>query len=105
QPLGDARGPDGTGTPDERDVVAVLDGLIGLGMVSVRGSGPTRFRMLDMVRDFAVEQGEREGEADALRDRHAAVLAGYAARTAPLLVGGRLREAAGRLDDLSSDLR
>jgi predicted ATPase/DNA-binding XRE family transcriptional regulator len=90
---------------DERDVVAVLDGLIGLGLVSVRGTGPTRFRMLDMVRDFAIEQSEVEGEAGALRDRHAAVLAGYAARTAPQLVGGRLREAAGRLDDVSSDLR
>lgn len=99
----------GTGSPardaGERDVVAVLDRLVGIGLVSVRGTGPTRFRMLDMVRDFAIEQSELEGELPAFRDRHAAVMAWYAARTAPRLVGAALREAALRLDDLNSDLR
>ncbi len=100
---------DGTGPPardaGERDVVAVLDRLVGIGLVSVRGNGPTRFRMLDMVRDFAVEQSDLEGELPAFRDRHAVVMARYAARTAPRLVGAALREAALRLDDLNSDLR
>ncbi|GAA5188967.1 hypothetical protein GCM10023322_40790 [Rugosimonospora acidiphila] len=89
----------------ERDVVALLDRLVELGLVSVRGTGPTRFRMLDMVRDFAVEQSEGEGELASFRDRHAVVMARYAARTAPELVGGALREAATRLDDFNSDLR
>jgi predicted ATPase/DNA-binding XRE family transcriptional regulator len=93
------------GSPGERDVVAVLDRLVGLGLISVRGTGPTRFRMLDMVRDFAIEQSDLEGEAAAFRDRHAVVMARYAARTAPQLVGAHLREAALQLDDLNSDLR
>jgi predicted ATPase len=107
---GSSAAADGTGSPAagdgaERDVVAVLDRLVGIGLVSVRGTGPTRFRMLDMVRDFAVEQSDLEGELPAFRDRHTAVMAWYAARTAPRLVGAALREAALQLDDLTSDLR
>ncbi|GIH13249.1 hypothetical protein Raf01_14210 [Rugosimonospora africana] len=97
---------DGTGaSAGGRDVVAVLDRLVGLGLVSVRGTGATRFWMLDMVREFAVEQSELEGELATFRDRHAVVMARYAARTAPRLVGSQLREAALQLDDLNSDLR
>jgi predicted ATPase/DNA-binding XRE family transcriptional regulator len=96
-----AAGPDGSAGSD---VVGLLDRLVGLGLVSVRGTGPVRFRLLDVVRDFAVEQSGVEGEQQASRHRHATVMAGYAARLAPKLVGATLRDAAWRLDYAGSDL-
>jgi predicted ATPase len=86
------------------DLVALLDRLVGLGLVSMRGTGPTRFRLLDVVRDFALEESEKVGELVAARDRHAVIMAEYAAAQAPLLVGATLREAAVRLDFAGSDL-
>jgi tetratricopeptide (TPR) repeat protein len=86
------------------DVVALLDRLLGLGLVSMRGTGPTRFRLLDVVRDFAWEQSEAAGELPALRDRHAITMATFAAAQAPQLVGAMLRDAALRLDFSGSDL-
>jgi predicted ATPase/DNA-binding XRE family transcriptional regulator len=91
------------GTADG-DMVALLDRLVGLGLVSVRGTGPTRFRLLDVVRDFALEESAAAGELAAARDRHALIMADYAATQAPLLVGTTLREAAVRLDFAGSDL-
>jgi predicted ATPase/DNA-binding XRE family transcriptional regulator len=87
------------------DIVVLLDRLVGLGLVSVRGTGAVRFRVLDMVRDFAVEQAEQEGELVAAQRHHAEVYAQYAARTAPELVGRSLPVAVARLDDVASDLR
>ena len=93
-----------SGGPADEDLIALLDRLVGLGLVSVRGTGPTRFRLLDVVRDFALEESGAAGELPADRDRHAAVMAGYAATQAPKLVGATLREAATRLDFAGSDL-
>jgi predicted ATPase/transcriptional regulator with XRE-family HTH domain len=42
--------------PTGLDVEAVMDRLVGLGLVNVRPSGANRFWLLDMVRDFAAEQ-------------------------------------------------
>ena len=90
--------------PADEDLIALLDRLVGLGLVSMRGTGPTRFRLLDVVRDFALEESGAAGELPADRDRHAEVLARYAAVQAPRLVGATLREAATRLDFAGSDL-
>jgi predicted ATPase/transcriptional regulator with XRE-family HTH domain len=89
---------------DVGDPVAVLDRLVGLGLVTVRGSGPFRFRLLDVVRQFAAEQAESAGELVAARHRHAQVLAGVAVRTAPEFAGPHLMGAVNRLDHLASDL-
>jgi predicted ATPase/transcriptional regulator with XRE-family HTH domain len=86
------------------DVVHLLDRLLELGLLSVRGSRAVRFRLLDVVRDYAAERAMAEGELTAFRRRHAAVLADYAQQIAPDLVGGRLVEAAVRLDDVTGDL-
>jgi predicted ATPase/DNA-binding XRE family transcriptional regulator len=87
------------------DVVVLLDRLAGLGLVSVRATGTVRFRLLDVVRDFALEQAQAVGELVAGRRRHAEVFAGHAARTAPGLVGASVRQAVAALDEVGSDLR
>ncbi|KAB1931825.1 XRE family transcriptional regulator [Micromonospora sp. ALFpr18c] len=86
------------------DPLPVLDRLVELGLLSVRGTGSFRFRLLDAVRDFAVEQAAGGGELGCLRRRHAEVVARLAARTAADLAGPRLPDAVHRLDEVSSDI-
>ena len=86
------------------DMVHVLDRLLELGLLSVRGSRTFRFRLLDVVRDFAAERAAEEGELAAARRRHAVVLADLAVQIAPDLIGAKLTEAAARLDDVVGDV-
>ena len=86
------------------DVVHLLDRLLELGLLSVRGSRTFRFRLLDVVRDYAAERAAAEGELAEGRRRHAVVMARLAQEIAPDLVGTGLTEAAGRLDDVAGDL-
>jgi len=95
---------DETGQVAGGDPVELLDRLIALGLLSVRGSGPFRFRLLDVVRDFATERAAANGELGRIRRRHAVVFAAMATRTAPELAGGNFSAAVGRLDDVASDL-
>src|SRR5690606_23753397 len=44
------------------DPLPLLDRLVGLGLVAVSGAREHRFRLLDVVRDFATEQAARHGE-------------------------------------------
>ncbi|MEU8083416.1 helix-turn-helix domain-containing protein [Micromonospora sp. NPDC049101] len=99
--LGDEADRDGTVAIDP---VALLDRFVELGLLSVRGTGPFRFRLLDAVRDYAVEQAAGEGELTGIRRRHAEVIARLVARTASDLVGPRLPDAVHRLDEISSDI-
>ena len=94
---------EGTQT-DGDDVVHLLNRLLELGLLSVRGSRAARFRLLDVVRDYAAERAAAEGELAEGRRLHASVLADLAQQTAPDLIGTNLAEAAGRLDDVASDL-
>ncbi|MEH0928644.1 helix-turn-helix domain-containing protein [Micromonospora sp. CPCC 205558] len=86
------------------DPVPLLDRLVELGLLSVRGTGSFRFRLLDAVRDYAVEQAAGGGELTCIRRRHAEVIARLVARTASDLVGPRLSDAVHRLDEMSSDI-
>ncbi|WCN81582.1 ATP-binding protein [Micromonospora sp. LH3U1] len=86
------------------DPVPMLDRFVELGLLSVRGTGSFRFRLLDAVRDYAVEQAAGGGELTCIRRRHAEVITRLVARTATDLVGARLPEAVHRLDDMSSDI-
>ncbi|HWG99078.1 MAG TPA: helix-turn-helix domain-containing protein [Pilimelia sp.] len=95
---------DPTGGPLGGDPAPVLDRLVELGLVSARGAGPARFRLLDVVRDYAAEQATLTGESAAARRRHAQVMAGLAARTEPLLVGPQIAASAFRLDEVAGDL-
>lgn len=96
-------GPDAADTV-VTDSVALLDRLLELGLLSVRGAGPFRFRLLDAVREFAVEQTAGVGELTAVRRRHARVMARLVARTAPNLVGSDLIAAVHRLDNMGGDI-
>jgi predicted ATPase/DNA-binding XRE family transcriptional regulator len=86
-------------------VEALMDRLVSLGLVSVRGGIDMRFRLPDVVHDFAAERCAEAGELPAVQVRHARVLAGIAARTAPELVGPTQAAAILRLDHLASDLQ
>ena len=87
------------------NVESVLDRLVGFGLVSVRGPGDLRFRLLDVVGDFASEQCARTGERPFVRARHAEVIARVVTRIAAELTGRTLLTAVIRLDQLSSDIR
>nr|WP_305788521.1 helix-turn-helix domain-containing protein [Actinoplanes lichenis] len=86
------------------DVVHLLDRFLELGMLSARGARAFRFRLLDVVGDYALEQAAAQGDLPAARRRHAEVLADLALAIAPDLKGARLAEAAARLDDVAGDL-
>ena len=60
--LAEAMLDDDGGGPLGADPVPLLDRLLELGLVSVRGTGPFRFRLLDVVRDYAAEQAAAGGE-------------------------------------------
>jgi predicted ATPase/DNA-binding XRE family transcriptional regulator len=86
------------------DVVALLDRLTDLGLVTVRGQGGVRFVLLEPVREYALEQAEAAGELARGRRRHAVVFARYAARTAPMFSGPQLAAAVARLDDVAGNV-
>ncbi|MEV1155386.1 helix-turn-helix domain-containing protein [Micromonospora chokoriensis] len=86
------------------DPVPRLDRFVELGLLSVRGTGSFRFRLLDAVREYAVEQAAGEGELTCIRRRHAEVITRLVARTAVDLVGPRSSDAVHRLDEMTSDI-
>ncbi|WP_033343401.1 ATP-binding protein [Catenuloplanes japonicus] len=86
------------------DPLPLLDRLLELGLLGVRGAGPFRFRLVDVVRDLAEERAVARGEAAAIRTRHAAVFARLAERTAPQLAGHDLAAGVNRLDEVAGDL-
>jgi predicted ATPase len=72
----------------DTDVVALLDRLMELGLVGVDPAGEQmRFFLLPAVRDVALEQTAQSGALARARDRHAAMFARLAARTAADSVG------------------
>ncbi|MEV4654616.1 helix-turn-helix domain-containing protein [Micromonospora sp. NPDC049301] len=99
--LADEADPDGTVAIDP---LPLLNRLVELGLLSVRGTGPFRFRLLDAVREFALEQAAGGGELTCVRRRHAEVIARLVARIATDLAGPRLTDAVHRLDEVSSDI-
>ncbi len=86
------------------DVVPVLERLVELGRVPVRGSGAMRFLLLDVVKAYAREQAKAAGEREEIQRQHGVVFARYAARIAPDLTGTKLTSAVSRLDDVAGDL-
>ncbi|MBO0867802.1 MAG: helix-turn-helix domain-containing protein [Micromonosporaceae bacterium] len=85
------------------DPMTLVDRLVGLGLLNIRGTGPMRFRLLAPVRDFAIAAADAAGEVVEDRRRHALAVIGYAERLAPGLLGGT--GTADLLDDVAPDLR
>src|SRR6185503_11995207 len=89
----------------DTDVEAVLDRLVGLGLVNVRSPGELRFRLLDVVSDYAGERLAAAGELGTARQHHAEVIARFVGRVAVELTGPNLAAAIQRLDHLNADIR
>ena len=89
---------------DIPDVVALVDRLAGLGLVSVRPGAPEnmRFWLLEAVRSVALQEAAANGNLGPARDRHAVVMARLAARTPAEVTGAAV---ATRLENLLSDLQ
>jgi predicted ATPase/transcriptional regulator with XRE-family HTH domain len=92
------------GGPAVPDPVPLLDRLVSLGLVVVGDGREHRFRMLDVVHDFAAEQAERRGEVAAARRAHAVVIARLVARAGPALTGAGRPAAVARLDEVAAEI-
>ncbi|MEV4712162.1 helix-turn-helix domain-containing protein [Micromonospora sp. NPDC049374] len=86
------------------DPVPLLNRFLDLGLLSVRGGGSFRFRLVDAVRDYAVEQASGAGESTVIRRRHARVVTRLVERTASGLTGAGAGAAAHRLDEVTGDI-
>ncbi|MEO3821511.1 BTAD domain-containing putative transcriptional regulator [Plantactinospora sp. B24E8] len=85
------------------EVLDLLAGLVDRSLV-VRGDG-ARFRLLESVSAYCLDQLRRAGEETVLRRRHADHYLAFAARADPLLRGPGQREWLGRLDAEAANLR
>ncbi|HLY13965.1 MAG TPA: hypothetical protein VKR24_06410, partial [Candidatus Limnocylindrales bacterium] len=87
----------------------VLDGIEALVDQSLLRAedvgGEPRFRMLETIRAFAAEQLVLDGEADAIRERHARAFLALAEEAAAELPGARQRTWLDRLDIEHDNLR
>jgi len=74
---------EGEAAPDE--TLLCLAALVDASLVQVTipVEGATRFSMLELIREYALEQARAAGEEEALRRRHAAYYASLAERVAP----------------------
>ena len=62
---------------DEWGVLDVLGSLIDKSLVAADAGEPVRYRLLETIRAFALEELESHGEGIAMRSRHARVVARY----------------------------
>jgi predicted ATPase len=82
----------------------VLDGIGSLidksllRQVEGNGEGEPHYTMLETIREYALERLETSGEADILRDRHAAYFMKLAEESEPLLTGATQRECMDKLE-------
>ena len=85
------------GDVDEADVLDLLARLVEKSLVALDGAGE-RYRMLETVRQYALERLDGSGEAGATRHRHLEFYLALAERARPELIGPRQREWLARLD-------
>jgi len=96
----------GAGGSVEEEVLDLLSGLVEKSLVVVKGSdeGGVRYRLLEPVRQYALEKLEESGEAEAARRAHAAHFLALAEEAEPELLeagqGGWLRRLRTELGNL-----
>jgi non-specific serine/threonine protein kinase len=75
-------------------------------VVRIPGDGEPRFRMLETIRDYGLEQLAATNELNVVRRRHAAYLREFAEQAEPQLIGGPLQSAwLGRCEAKYDNLR
>jgi len=90
--------------------VAVLDGITTLRNNSLlveneRPGGEARFRMLDVVREYALERLAESGEADLMQRGHAAYFLAFAEEAEPQFLGSRPAEWLKRTEEEHGNIR
>ena len=77
------------GGPDDLDPLEAISTLVGHSVVVVQPLEETtpRYRMLETIREFALEQLDASGEAAQTRRRHAGFFRDLASRAEPMLLG------------------
>ena len=92
---------------EEAEVVDLLSGLVETSLVMVRGGDPggARYRLLEPVRQYALDKLEESGEAEAAKRAHAQHFLALAEEAHPELIGPRDVEWADRLEAEHDNLR
>jgi predicted ATPase/class 3 adenylate cyclase len=85
------------GAVGEADALDLLARLVEKSLVTLDAAGE-RYRMLETVRQYALERLAASGEAEAARSRHLAFYVALAERARPEIIGPRQREWLARLD-------
>jgi non-specific serine/threonine protein kinase len=91
-------------------MIDVLDGITSLVDKSLlaakpQSRGDVRFRMLEVVREYALDRLEASGEAEEMRLHHAAYFLGFAEEAEPHLQGAQPAEWLNRLEEEHDNLR
>jgi predicted ATPase len=75
--------------PDDVDPLEAISGLVGQSVVFVEplDEATPRYRMLETIREFALEQLDASGEAQQTHRRHAGFFRDLAERAEPMLLG------------------
>jgi len=97
----------GTRTRPAGSVVSVLSSLVDASVVIAESgsSGRARYRMLDVIREYAVERASMADELKGMRRRHAEYFLALAERAEPELRGAAQREWYTRLLDEEGNFR
>ena len=92
---------------EEGEVLDLLSGLVEKSLVVTRGGdyGGVRYRLLEPIRQFAREELEGSGEAEAAKRAHAEYFLAMAEETEPELFGPRDVEGFNRLEAEHDNLR
>jgi non-specific serine/threonine protein kinase len=92
---------------EEGEVLDLLSGLVDKSLVVAKGSdeGGVRYRLLEPIRQYALERLEESGEAEAAKRAHARYFLALAEEAEPELLGPRETEWYDRLEEEHDNIR
>jgi predicted ATPase len=96
-----------SGADGEQTLISTLSALVDASLVTVQSgvSGRARYRLLDLVREYAAERAVAAGELDTLRHRHAGYFVALAEQAEPELRGSGQQAWCARLLEDEGNLR